>query len=45
MKCLIIAAGKGKRLSQRGDSKPLIPFLGVPMIERVIQNFLSTLET
>ena len=23
MKCLIIAAGKGSRLQQRGDSKPL----------------------
>jgi len=29
MKCLIIAAGnKGERL-QRGDSKPLVPILGV----------------
>jgi len=37
MKCLIIAAGKGNRLSQRGDSKPLIHLLGVPLIERVIR--------
>ena len=37
MKCLIIAAGKAKRLSQRGDSKPLVPSLGVPLIERVIR--------
>ncbi len=30
MKCLIIAAGnKGERLQQRGDSKPLVPILGV----------------
>lgn len=38
MKCLIIAAGIGSRLSQRGDSKPLIPFLGVPLIERIIRS-------
>ncbi len=37
MKCLIIAAGKGSRLQQRGDSKPLVPILGVPLIERVIR--------
>ena len=37
MKCLIIAAGKGSRLQQRGDSKPLIPILGIPLIERVIR--------
>ncbi len=36
MKCLIIAAGRGSRLSPRGDSKPLIPLLGLPLIERVI---------
>jgi len=38
MKCLIIAAGKGSRLRQRGDSKPLTPILGVPLIERVIRS-------
>ena len=38
MKCLILAAGKGKRLSQKGDSKPLIPLLGVHLIERVIRS-------
>jgi NDP-sugar pyrophosphorylase family protein len=38
MKCLIIAAGKGRRLRQRGDSKPLIPILGLPLIERVIRS-------
>ena len=38
MKCLIIAAGKGGRLQQRGESKPLIPILGVPLIERVIRS-------
>ena len=36
MKCLIIAGGKGSRLSKRGDSKPLVPLLGLPLIERVI---------
>ncbi len=38
MKCLIIAAGEGSRLSHRGDSKPLVPLLGIPLIERVILN-------
>ncbi|MCD6472014.1 NTP transferase domain-containing protein [Candidatus Aerophobetes bacterium] len=38
MKCLIIAAGKGERLSTRGDSKPLVPLLGLTLIERVILN-------
>ena len=41
MKCLIIAAGKGSRLQQRGDSKPLIPLLGIPLIERVIRTALE----
>ncbi len=36
MKCVILAGGKGTRLRKRGDSKPLIPLLGVPLIERVI---------
>ncbi len=36
MKCLIIAAGEGSRLSLRGDSKPLVPLLEMPLIERVI---------
>lgn len=36
MKCLIIAAGQGTRLSNRGDSKPLIPLLGLSFIERVV---------
>lgn len=36
MKCLIIAAGRGSRLLQIADSKPLIPLLGLPLIERTI---------
>ena len=38
MKCLIIAAGEGSRLSNRGNSKPLVPLLELPLIERVILN-------
>ena len=38
MRCLIIAAGKGSRLRRLGDSKPLTPCLGVPLIERVIRS-------
>ena len=41
MKCLIIAAGTGIRLRQRGDSKPLIKILGIPLIERVIRAALE----
>ena len=41
MKCLIIAAGKGSRLQQQGDSKPLIPILGLPLIERVIRSAIE----
>ncbi|MCZ6776691.1 MAG: NTP transferase domain-containing protein [Ignavibacteria bacterium] len=36
MKCLIIAAGRGSRLSSKVDSKPLTRLLGVSLIERVI---------
>ena len=36
VRCLIIAAGRGGRLSSRGDSKPIIPLLGLSLIERVI---------
>ena len=41
MKCLILAAGKGSRLWQRGNTKPLVSLLGVPLIERTI---LSAIE-
>ena len=34
MKCLIIAAGRGSRLADRSDCKPLTPVLGLPLIER-----------
>lgn len=37
MQCLIIAAGKGHRLRSKGDSKPIIPIFGIPLIERVIR--------
>ena len=33
---LIVAAGMGSRLRDVGISKPLVPLLGVPLIERVI---------
>ena len=36
MKCLIVAAGQGTRLREKGALKPLIPMRGVPLIERVI---------
>ena len=41
MKCLIIAAGKGRRLQKQGQSKPLIPLFGIALIERTI---LSAME-
>lgn len=36
MKCLIVAAGQGTRLREKGALKPLIAIKGVPLIERVI---------
>lgn len=36
MKCLITAAGRGSRLADKGDSKPLLQLGGIPLIERVI---------
>lgn len=40
MKAVILAAGKGRRLSPLTDTtpKPLIPVLGVPILERLLQN-------
>jgi len=37
MQCLIIAAGKGSRLWNKGKVKPLVRILGVPLIERAIR--------
>ena len=36
MNCVIIAAGQGKRLSTAGVPKPLLPLLGLTLIERTI---------
>jgi len=36
LKALILAAGQGRRQKGNGDSKPLIPLLGLSFIERVI---------
>ena len=41
IKCLIIAAGRGDRLRHRGSSKPLVPILGIPLIERVIRSAME----
>lgn len=38
MKCLIVAAGQGSRMRDKGESKPLIELDGVPILERVILN-------
>ena len=42
MKCLILAAGEGRRICGEGESKPLIPLLGVPLIERVVRSALES---
>ena len=41
MKCLIIAAGQGTRLKSKGEVKPLVTLLGVPLIERVIRSAME----
>ena len=41
MKCLIIAAGQGTRLKVKGEVKPLVTLLGVPLIERVIHSAME----
>lgn len=38
MKCLIIAAGQGSRIREKGTSKPLVPLLGRPLIEWVARS-------
>lgn len=40
MKCVILAAGRGRRL-QRSDSKPLVSLLGLPLIERTMRTALE----
>ena len=41
MKCLILAAGQGTRIQSKGLAKPLLPLLGVPLIERVIRSAIE----
>ncbi|MBV8805739.1 MAG: NTP transferase domain-containing protein, partial [Sinobacteraceae bacterium] len=41
MNCLIVAAGTGGRLREKGPSKPLIPINGVRLLERVISRARS----
>jgi CDP-L-myo-inositol myo-inositolphosphotransferase len=41
MKCLILAAGQGTRLRSRVQVKPLVPLLGVPLIERIIRSAME----
>lgn len=36
MKCLILAAGKGSRIAEASECKPLKLLLGLPLIERTI---------
>ncbi len=36
MRCLILAAGRGSRLSKEGAPKPLLSVVGLPLIERTI---------
>ena len=36
MKCLIVAAGQGIRLREKGGLKPLVPLKGISLIEHVI---------
>jgi CDP-L-myo-inositol myo-inositolphosphotransferase len=40
-KCVIVAAGKGHRLQEMGSSKPLLSFLGLPIIERTIRTAME----
>ena len=41
MKCLILAAGRGSRLSEEGVVKPLFLLAGLPLIERVIRSAIE----
>ncbi|MCX2781868.1 NTP transferase domain-containing protein [Microbulbifer thermotolerans] len=40
MKCVILAAGQGRRL-KRSDSKPLTSLLGLPLIERTMRTAME----
>jgi len=42
MRCLILAAGRGTRLSDKGLPKPLVSVLGKPLIERTILTAKAT---
>jgi len=44
MKCVILAAGKGTRMRTRGEIKPLVPLLGIPLIERVIRTVKDVVD-
>ncbi len=44
MKCLILAAGQGTRLKSKGEIKPLVTLLGVPLIERVIRSAMKGMK-
>ena len=41
MKCLIVAAGQGTRLREKGGLKPLIPLRGMPLIGHVVARGLA----
>ena len=41
MNGLIIPAGQGTRLKSKGEVKPLISLLGVPLIERSIRSAIA----
>ncbi|MCZ6628567.1 MAG: NTP transferase domain-containing protein [SAR324 cluster bacterium] len=42
IKCLIIAAGQGSRMRHGGNGKPLVPVLGISLIERILRALVST---
>ena len=41
VKALILAAGLGSRLRQLGNSKPLTPLEGMPLIERIVRSAVA----
>jgi len=38
---VILAAGEGGRFAHRGGSKPLIPLLGIPLLERSVRTLIA----